>query len=196
MLTISLLLGLLFSLVIVLILDRSKTSEVLVVAEFELPCLPAVAFEFLNDFSVWQACIESPYMPETRTRWSRRPVKTVSSTIGNLLSLSLSGAQEHPFVSLEIVQAWKDRRLQLITQDLAAGRIRDDRLDFQQAGAFCRVQWRTKILGESGDPLSRSELRKFRRQHKKATCRMIESVGHANKWAVDSGCDSANVSSD
>lgn len=196
MLTISLLLGLLFSLVIVLILDRSKTSDVLVVVEFELPCLPAVAFELLNDLSVWQACIEYPYMPETRTRLSRSPVKTVLSTIGNVLSLSLIGTHEHPFVSLEIVQAWKDRRLQLITQDLAAGRIRNDRLDFQQTGAFCRVQWRTKILGESGDPLSRSELRKFRRQHKKATCRMIESVGHANKWAVDSGCDSANVSSD
>ena len=73
-----------------------------------------------------------PYMPETRTRLSRRPVKTVPSTIGNVLSLSLNGAQEHPFVSLEIVQAWKDRRLQLITQDLAAGRIRDDRWIFNE----------------------------------------------------------------
>ncbi len=195
MLTVSVLLGLLFSLVVILLLDQSKSSEVFELVEFELPCLPAVAFELLKDLSAWQAWMDSPHAAETRTRLSTTPTETVSPADGNVLGWSLFGTQIHPFTSLEFIQVWQDRRLQLITQDLSAGRIRNDRLDFQQSGAFCRVQWRARIVRESGVPLSRPARLKFRKLHKLATRRMMESVGYSNKRTSNRQFGSVNVAS-
>ncbi|MEL0097630.1 MAG: hypothetical protein VW875_17455 [Planctomycetaceae bacterium] len=50
-----------------------------------------------------------------------------------------------PLCGLEIIQAWKDRRLRLVSQSLADGYTRWEQLDLWAEGAFCRLQWHTRL---------------------------------------------------
>jgi hypothetical protein len=93
---------------------------------------PATIYRELEDLSKWW-------------RWYGQAAEYCQATqqpgIGQVLFLSGTNFMN----SREIVQAWHDRRLCLISQSLAHSVTSIDQFDLFPDGAFCRLQWNTRL---------------------------------------------------
>lgn len=121
---------------IVLILRRVQTSKseptVKVESQHELQCPAAVAFDLLQDLRNWQY-------------WFFGVQSDFRSSCDDGLGQLLQGSLDGHAISLEILQAWTDRRLLVVTFDLSRSIVRHDQLDFYPAGAFCNMTWKTAV---------------------------------------------------
>jgi len=97
-----------------------------------LPFSPATIYRELEDLSKWW-------------QWYGQAEEYGQATqqpgIGQVLFLSGTNFMN----SREIVQAWHDRRLCLISQSLAHSVTSIDQFDLFPDGAFCRLQWNTRL---------------------------------------------------
>jgi len=81
-----------------------------------------------------------------------------------------------PLCGLEIVQAWKDRRLRLVSQSLADGYTRWDQLDLCSEGAFCRLQWNTRWESPARPVRLSHQLKKIKRGRLQVVARLRQHI--------------------
>lgn len=140
---------------------RPRQSVFDLTASYCLPYSPARIYAELSDLSKWwywyghvsQFC-----------QVSEQP------GIGQVL-FAPPGA---PFNSLEIVQAWHDRRLRLMSQSLANASTTWEEFDLLAEGAFCRLQWNTRVEFSRPCRLSRIQRKNLKKTRQEVVSRFLQ----------------------
>lgn len=88
----------------------------------------------------------------------------------------LSEVTESPLGALEIVQAWKDRRLSLVSQSLADGYTKWEQLDLWAEGAFCRLQWQTRLESSALHLQTARQLKRLKRTRLQVIARLRQHL--------------------
>ncbi len=133
-----------------------------------LPCTTGRVYSELHDLSNWW-------------QWDAR-LNSACATKGQPgVGQVLFQATGPPVCGLEIVQAWKDRRLRLLSQSLADGYTRWDQLDLCSEGAFCRLQWNTRWESSARPVRLSFQLKKMKRGHLQVVTRLRQHINYGQQ---------------
>ena len=78
--------------------------------------------------------------------------------------------------SREIVQAWHDRRVCLISQSLVDSVTGMDQFDLFPDGAFCRLQWNTRLEYLQARQFSKRRRKSLRKEHDQAISQLVNHL--------------------
>ena len=128
-----------------------------------LPFSPATIYRELEDLSKWW-------------QWDGGATQYCQATeqpgLGQVVFLS----QKDFMNSREIVQAWHDRRVCLISQSLVDSVTGMDQFDLFPDGAFCRLQWNTRLEYLQARQFSKRRKKSLRKEHDQAISQLVNHL--------------------
>ncbi len=146
--------------------QRYRQSVFVLTSSYSLPYSPAVIYAELYDLSKWW-------------QWHGQvsPFCQVTQPAG--IGQVLFSHSEAPFNSLEIVQAWQDRRLRLISQSLADAATGWEEFELLAEGAFCLLKWNVRVEISRSVSFSLSQRRRLEKARQEMVFRFLEHLDSA-----------------
>ncbi len=133
--------------------------------QISLPCSPPQVYAELADLSKW-------------SRWSSDIESGCSISNGAGLGQVLYGTEVSPFNSLEIIQAWPSRRLQLVMQSFAQSCTCWEQIDILWDGAHCCLKWHSHIEFWGPRNGRRSQRKSFVRARQSFLNKLASGLNH------------------